>query len=291
MRNRTRVLLALWLAPIVTVTSRLTAIAAGPVSWEVTLAVRMIPSGNELVSARIALPPSNARQRLTSVDVSPRGLEVTEKRQGEHPYILLRGKLTQPRRVAVTFRVETEAETETIPPIGPPTKVDPDLIRYVAPAPLFQSRSLLVREFLETQVAPTLPHGATDIMQPILAATRREIQHRRDGKSLALDVIRRRQGKRIGIERVFTTFLRCAGMPARLVEGINLKSTTNRKQVFWTEVWSQGRWWPVSASEGWLGRLPSRYLAVAGEGNRVVGVQGPVKATYRAQTVRIPRDQ
>jgi hypothetical protein len=283
------VLLALCLAAIVTPTPRRPAFAAGIVQWEITLAVRMVPTGKDPVSIRIALPPDNARQRVTSVDVSPRGLEVTDKRQGEHPYVLLRGKLTRPRRAAVTYRVATEAEREAVPPIGPLAKVDQDLIPYLAPSPLFQSRSLLVREFLEAHVTPTLHNGSTDIMQPILAATRREIEHRRDGKSLALDVIRRRQGKRIGIERAFTTFLRCAGIPARLVEGINLKSTTSRKRVFWTEVWSQGRWWPVSASEGWVGRLPSRYLAIAGDGTRVLGVQGPVKTTYRVQSVRIPR--
>jgi transglutaminase-like putative cysteine protease len=120
-------------------------------------------------------------------------------------------------------------------------------------------------------------------MQGILAAIRREIEHRRDGKSLTLDVLRSRQGKSIGIERVFTTSLRCAGIPARMVEGINLKSSTRRKRVFWTEVWAQGRWWPVSASGGWTGRVPRHYLALARDGARVVEVEGPVEMRYGVQ--------
>jgi hypothetical protein len=291
MWNRMRALLALCVATFVAPACRQPALAVGTMQWEVTVAARLVPRSKDPVAIRIALPPDNARQRLISVDVSPRGLEVTERRQGEHPYILLRGKLARPRRAAVTYRVETTVQTETVPPIGPLTEVDQNLIPYLAPTPLFQSRSLLVREFLEDHVTPTLKNGAAGLMQPILAATQREIEHRRDGKSLALDAIRRRQGKRIGIERAFTTFLRCAGIPARLIESINLKSKTSRKQVFWTEVWSQGKWWPVSASEGWLGRLPARYLAITSDGTRVVSAEGPVKATYRVQSVRIPSGQ
>jgi hypothetical protein len=148
---------------------------------------------------------------------------------------------------------------------------------------LFQSRSLLVREFLETEVAPRLADATEGVMRPIFAATRRELEHRRDGASLVLDAIRSRRAKRIGIERSFTTFLRCAGIPARMIEGINLNSATRRKRVFWNEVWLQDRWWPVSASRGWIGRLPEHYLAVARNGRRVLSVEGPADATYTVQ--------
>jgi hypothetical protein len=291
MWNRTRALLALCLAALVAPACRQSASAIATIQWEVTVAVRLTPTGKEPVAIRIAAPPDNARQRLMSVDVSPRGLEVTDKRQGEHPYLLLRGKLTRPRRAAVTYRVETSVQAELVPPIGPLTTVDQNLLPYLAPTPLLQSRSLLVREFLEDHVTATLHNGKAGLMQPILAATQREIQHRRDGKSLVLDTIRRRQARRIGIERTFTTFLRCAGIPARFVEGINLKSKTKHKQVFWTEAWSQGKWWPVSASEGWLGRLPARYLAMTSDGARVVTVEGPVNARYSVQAVRVASSQ
>jgi len=251
------------------------------------MAMRLVPTGKETVQIRVALPPQNARQNITALHVTSRGLQVTKNQDDANPHLLLSGKLRAPKRVAVTYRVLTSAERETVPPLGPLSGPTAGLVPYLAPAPLFQARSLLVREFLETHVAPKLSPDADGVMRAILTATRAEITRRSDGKSLALDVIRRRRGKRIGIERAFTTFLRCAGIPARFVEGINLKSKTHRKRVFWTEAWGQGRWWPVSASAGWIGRLPERYLAVALDGTRVLSTEGPVEATYDIHTFRI----
>jgi transglutaminase-like putative cysteine protease len=122
-------------------------------------------------------------------------------------------------------------------------------------------------------------------MRAIFQATREHLVWDRAGKSLTLDVIRSGKGKRIGIERAFATFLRCARIPARLVEGVNLNSTTQRKRVFWTEVWAQDGWWPVSASRGWVGREPKSYVALTRDGQRVLSVDGPISATYSIQAI------
>jgi hypothetical protein len=50
--------------------------------------------------------------------------------------------------------------------------------------------------------------------------------------------------------------------------------------VFWTEVWADGAWWPVSASRGWIGDLPPSYVGLARDGARVVVVDGPATAAY-----------
>lgn len=264
--------------------------AAQAARWEVTLAVRLADGSGEPVAVRVALPPNNGAQQLTVVDVAGRGFDTTVVREGMHPHVLLSGRLRGARRLAVSFVVDLTPQSLTVPPVWPMNQPPATLLAYLRPAPLFQSRSLLVREFLETHAAPLLDQGATDPLHAIFAVTRERLPHADDGRSLALDVIRRGRGKRIGIERAFTTFLRCARIPARFVEGVRLSSSTRKKRTFWTEAWSDGRWWPASASSGWIGTRPASVLALATDGTRVVSIEGKTTASYTVRARRIQKD-
>lgn len=253
---------------------------AAAARWEVTIAVRLTGGGSAPVALRVALPYETSGQRLLEVDVAERGLAATVVREGDHPHVLFSGRFKNARRLAVSFVAELDGESDPVPPIWPATAPHAALLPFVSPAPLFQSRSILVRDFLDSHAAPLLARGTVDPMRAIYEVTRRQLARSPQGKSLALDVIRRGQGKRIGIERAFTTFLRCARIPARFVEGVRLTSKTHRKRVFWTEIWGADRWWPVSASEGWMGSRPASHLALARDGMRVVSVSGPAAASY-----------
>lgn len=253
--------------------------------WEVTVAVRIGDAHGKPVEVRIALPPDAPGQRVRSVAVEDRGL-TTQILRGDQPEVVIRGAIRKARRMAVTYAVEVERLNALVPSIEPPGDPPLDLYAELSPAPLFPSRSILVREFLEEHVAPLLAEGNRDVMRAIYHVTRRRLQHRRDGKSLPLDVVRSGRGKRIGIERVFTTFLRCARIPARFVEGIHLDSRTARKRVFWTEVWSDSQWWPVSASRGWVGRRPATFVALTYDGRRAVRLEGEGTLSYTVQAHR-----
>jgi hypothetical protein len=260
--------------------------AATPSRWEVTVAVRISGGTGAPMAVRLALPPDTATQQVSDVEVTARGLDVSVVRDGAEPHVLLEGKLSGARRVAVRYTVRRHRQLAAVPVVRPLPAPPPELVAFVSPSPIFQSRSILVRDFLETYVGPKLDSGGNaDLMRTILQVTRDRLLWDRGGRSLTLDVIRSGKGKRVGIERAFTTFLRCADIPARLVEGINLTSRTQRKRVFWTEVWADDRWWPVSASHGWVGREPKSYLALTRDGQRVLTMQGPVHATYSVQAV------
>ena len=262
--------------------------AATPTDWEVTVALRLTGTGAP-ITVRIALPPSDELQELGDVQVQARGLTATVVRDSDEPHVELRGKLKGTRRVGISYDVHRERATGTLPVILPIEAPPPALLPYLMPSPTFQSRSILVRDFLETNVAPLLKTPATpDLVRTIHQVTREHFPWAGDGKTLTLDVIRSGQGKRIGIERVFTTFLRCAHIPARFVEGLNLKSTTHRKRVFWTEVWGQNRWWPISASSGWTGRLPRAYIALTLDGQRAVQIEGAAESSYAIQARPLP---
>jgi len=249
------------------------------------MALRLAPATvGSALAVRLALPPTDAAQELGAVTVTARGLASEIVRDGPEPHVILRGKLRGPRRVAVRYEVTRRRPAEVRPVIVPVQAPGPELLPYLTPSPLLQSRSLLVRDFLETYASPRLDApGGADIVRTIQEVTREHLPHAADGKTLTLDVIRSGRGKRIGIERVFTTSLRCAGVPARFVEGLNLKSSTRRKRVFWTEAWANGIWWPISASAGWSGRLPRAYVALARDGRRVVTLEGNGTVTYAVE--------
>jgi hypothetical protein len=255
-------------------------IPAAAERWEVTVAVRVAGGGRQQVSLRVALPFPAQTRVVTGVEVTPRGLSARLESTAEASWAEFRGRVATSRRVAVTYTLESTAVAVTLPVVEPVLDPDPALLRFLTPAPLFQSRSILVREFLEKHAGPAVRDGGRPIFEAILAATRGKLKWRRDGKSLTLDVVRRRRGKRIGIERAFVTFLRCARVPARFVEGIDLDSSTRHKRVFWSEVWAAGEWWPVSASRGLVGRLPASWVGLVRDGVRVLEIEEPATASY-----------
>lgn len=262
------------------------AAVTGPSRWDVTVAIHVTGGTGAPMRVRLALPAETETQQIGALEVTARGLDATVVRDQPQPYVEVSGNLQGARRIAVRYAVYRTRDLSTVPAVQPVLAPAPELAPFLSPSPVFQSRSILVRDFLESQVSPVLgATGNTDLMRAIFQVTRQRLAWDRAGQSLTLDVIRSGKGKRIGIERAFTTFLRCAHIPARLVEGMNLNSTTHRKRVFWTEVWAQNRWWPVSASSGWVGHAPQSYVAVTRDGQRVLAVDGPVKATYTVQAV------
>lgn len=284
--HRTRAVLSAALSAALVLLAEADVPAATPSHWNVTVAIRIAGGSGVPMAVRLALPADTLAQQIGDVEVTARGLEATVVRDGPEPHVLLRGRLKGSRRVAVRYSVQRTRHLAVVPAVQPLLLPPPELAPFLSPSPVFQSRSILVRDFLETNVSPLLGSASNaDLMRAIFQVTREHLTWDRAGKSLTLDVIRTGKGKRIGIERAFTTFLRCAHIPARLVEGVNLNSTTQRKRVFWTEVWAQDRWWPVSASRGWVGRPPKSYVALVRDGQHVLTVEGPVEATYSVQAV------
>jgi hypothetical protein len=56
--------------------------------------------------------------------------------------------------------------------------------------------------------------------------------------------------------------------------------------VFWTEVWRDSQWGPVSVSRGWLGKRSAKLVALTYDGRRAVRMQGDGTVTYTVQAHR-----
>ncbi|HYD50156.1 MAG TPA: transglutaminase domain-containing protein [Terriglobales bacterium] len=275
----------IWQACAVAAAIALLAVATGAQEreeWRVTYAVRVSDAGPKDTTIRVALPRDDAYQQVDQLEVTSRGMSA-DIVKGDHPEVVFRGRVSKGKRVSVSYRARLFRYDRTPPPLRPLRDPPVAVLDFLAPAPLFPARSILVREFLETRVAPRIDSG-DEVLPAIYAATRKHLDRKGAGASLALDVLRSGEGKRIGIERCFTTLLRCAQFPARFVEGAKLDSTTRQKRVFWTEVWADGDWWPVSASGGWRGRRPAAYLALARDGRRAVKLEGDGELSYIVHT-------
>ncbi len=53
-------------------------------------------------------------------------------------------------------------------------------------------------------------------------------------------------------------------------------------------MWAQNRWWPVSASSGWIGRLPRAYVALTRDGQRALQIDGASESAYAIQARPLP---
>jgi hypothetical protein len=274
--------LALLILPLALGGPALAAPSEAGEAWDVTFALRIDNGRGRPVQVRVALPPDTPTQRVSNVRISSRGLK-TQTIQGEQPEVLFNGVVRKSRRVAVSYTVTVTPEQRAIPAIDAPADPPLDLYSELSPAPLFPSRSILVREFLEENVTPLLADEDRGVLRAIYDVTRSRLRHDTAGKSLPLDVLRRGFGQRIGLERLFTTFLRCARIPARFVEGIKLDSSTRRKRFYWTEAWSQDAWWPASVSRGWIGKRPTRMVALTYDGRRPVQIEGEGAVSYTVQ--------
>ena len=90
--------------------------------------------------------------------------------------MLLRGKLKGSRRVAVRYTVHRTRQLAAVPAVEPLPVPPAELVPFVSPSPIFQSRSILVRDFLETNVSPRLgTDGNGDLMRTILQVTRDQL--------------------------------------------------------------------------------------------------------------------
>jgi hypothetical protein len=147
--------------------------AATPSRWEVTVAIRITGGTGAPMTVRLALPADTETQQVGDVEVTARGLEAQVVHDGPEPYVLLGGKLKGARRVAVRYTVHRRRQLAAVPAVQPLPVPPVDLVQFVSPTPLFQSRSILVRDFLETNVSPHLGNAGTDdLMRTILRSRR-----------------------------------------------------------------------------------------------------------------------
>jgi len=112
-------------------------------------------------------------------------------------------------------------------------------------------------EQLGADQGPVVPR-----LQRIFELTRGLPQRPFKGTTDALTALRLGEASCNGKSRLFVALARAAGIPARLVGGLILESTTKKTSHQWAEAYLGGHWVPFDSTNDHFAQLPERYLAL-----------------------------
>jgi hypothetical protein len=94
-----------------------------------------------------------------------------------------------------------------------------------------------------------------------------------------------REGEPRGKARLLATMLRAAGVPARLVIGVELERGQLPREVPWVEAYAEGRWISMSPSDGFFGARPSDVIVLRRGSLELVEATGVDAITHRFHAI------
>jgi hypothetical protein len=101
------------------------------------------------------------------------------------------------------------------------------------------------------------------------------------GSEHAVLTLAAREGRPEGQARLLVTLLRAAGVPARPVLGLRLRSDAVLRTEVWVEAWVGDAWVPMSPVGGFLGRLPPDLLVLRRGSLQLLDSSGVEALGYR----------
>jgi hypothetical protein len=142
-----------------------------------------------------------------------------------------------------------------------------------------------VKELLESLRLPT-PADQPARIRTIYSFVAHEIATVRSAGSDALLTLARREGNGEGKERLLVTLLRCAGIPARLVHGLELREGTAPEELLWAEAWVADSWVPMSAVHDFFETTPDNFIVLGRSNVPTVEATGVSAVGHRFQSLR-----
>lgn len=253
---------------------------SAPKEWvrTVRLSLRVEGDGRDAY-LELPLVPTDGHQTLIEESLETRGFEVEEvEREGNRLAILTHPALEGKKRITYEFKVRVRPTKEEVPRV-PVAASDPpreDWL-WLRPTKQLQSASPLIREKLITYARPRLAAGDDDALRLAWDLVETGYRAKADGSRTVLKATRTGHAAPRGQERLYATFLRTSGVPARPVFGIDLARKAKTRSSVWVEAKADGRWIPMSVSRELWGELPARYLKLA-HGDRPFIVREGVKS-------------
>lgn len=246
------------------------------------LSLRVLGNGEDAY-LEIPLVPSDGRQRVLSEKLETRGFSVQEvEREGNRLAILTHPAFTGRKRITyeVTVLLRSASREVSQAPVSNGDPSHEDWV-WLRPTRQLQSTSPIIREKLIAYASPRLEAGETDAIRLCWDLVQSGYRRKADGSRTVLKATRTGHASDKGLERLFATFLRTSGVPARPVLGLDLRLSQKKRSITWVEVKSGGDWVPMSVSKNLWGRLPARSLKLA-HGDRPFVVRSGVESVrYR----------
>ncbi|MCS6924499.1 MAG: transglutaminase-like domain-containing protein, partial [Candidatus Binatia bacterium] len=230
--------------------------------WRVGVTMTL-PTATPGTRVQMLLPLSDGRQSVLIRHTSAEGIRYREETDGLNLWgrweVADSGKL--PRQIAYSYTVQIVDLRTAIPTVPFPVAASGGE-QYLRPSPLIQSDAPQVQA-----LARRLTHDSPDVGQAVRAlyhyvAALRAPDSGRE-KNDALSVLRLERGGRMGKTRALVALLRAAGIPARVVGGMQLGDTAQKRTtIAWAEALVGDTWVPLDPAGGHFAWLPNSYLAL-----------------------------
>ncbi len=241
------------------------AVSEGVGPWHVELRINVRGAGVP-GSVRALLPATEAGQTIFDESPTSDQLELQVREQGSNRVGIWSGTLGGIHEVVYAFRVQSSTVESPLPAAGPyPKPPRPVAALYLEPTPVLPSGAPELSAQLERLGLPS-EEDLPGRIRTVFAFVQNEVATVESGSEDALLVLAQRDGSPSGKERLLVSLMRAAGVPARLVHGLELRADATPRERLWAEVWVAERWIPMSAVAGFFAERPESWL-VLGRGS------------------------
>ena len=231
--------------------------------WKLRLTVR-VPSTERPVRVGVLVPLSDGRQDVLGRRAAAPGFHFRESEAP--PNLRAEWAAERATATALTYDLALRIAEPTAPPIpAEPVAAlphPPDGEAALAPTRHIQSDAPEVRRRAQRIVgrATRLDEVIWSLYQYTAAFVPAADP---PGAQDAVTVLAARRGTSLGRARALTALLQAVGVPARLVGGLRLGSTPEKRATnSWVEAWTGSEWVPFDPAGGYFGTLPTSYLAL-----------------------------
>ncbi len=253
--------------------------------WQVELRISARGEGTR-GSVRALLPSTEGGQVIFDERNSSDRLQFSVRERAGNRIGVWTGWLEDVHEVVYQFRVQSHAVTTPLPTQGPYPK-PPRQLRTVwgQPSPGIPSDAPQVGELLESLRLPTSADQPARV-RTLYAFVSHEIATVGSASSDALLTLSRREGNAEGKERLLVALLRAAGIPARLVHGLELREGTTPEELLWVEAWAADVWAPMSAVHDFFETTPDNFIVLGRSNVPTVEATGVSAVGHRFQSLR-----
>jgi len=252
--------------------------------WQVELRITVRGDGRQGSVTALLPGPAEGQVVLDERSTSDR-LQFSIRSRDDLRTGVWQGRLEGVHEIFYQFRVQSRGVTFPLPdgPVPAPSK---ELAKgYGRASHEFPASALEVRDILDRLALPPA-ENAVDRLRKVFAFVAHEVATAASAGSDALLTLSQREGNETGKARLLVTMLRAAGIPARLVRGLELRELASPEEQVWCEAWLGTAWIPLSPTDGFFAERPANLVPLGNGGREPVEATGAQALGYRFRSLQ-----
>jgi transglutaminase-like putative cysteine protease len=252
--------------------------------WQVELRITVRGDGRQGSVSALLPGPVEGQVVLDERSTSDR-LQFSIRARDDVRVGVWQGRLDGVHEIFYQFRVQSRGVLLPLPD-GPLPDVPSGVAKaYLRASHEFPASAADVKDLLERLALPP-PESAVDRVRKLFAYVTHEIATVGSAGSDALLTLAQREGNETGKARLLVTLLRAAGVPARLVRGLELRELAAPEERVWCEAWLGSIWVPLSPVEGFFAERPANWVPLGDGGRELVEATGALAVGYRVRSLQ-----